>query len=132
MLARALATPLCALLLAACGAAEESSVDEFSGPEREVAQLIADLGSAAGEGDAAQICSAVLSTRFADSLKAGSRSCSLELEDALADADELTLDTQDVTVTGTRATARVVDGQGRARTVELVRQGTDWRIAALR
>ena len=132
MFSRTLGVLLCALLLGACGAAEESSVDEFSGPEREVAQLVADLGSAAADADAAQICSAVLTTQLADRIKAGSRSCTKELEDALGDADELTLETEDVTVAGTRATARVKDGEGRARVVDVVRQGTDWRIAGIR
>lgn len=132
MLLRALGLLLGALLLGACGATEDSSVDEFSGQQREVAQLIADLGTAAGDADAAQICSAVLTTQFADRLKTGTRTCTQELDDALADADELTLDTQDVAVTGARATARVRDGEGRSRIVDVVRQGSDWRIAGIR
>lgn len=132
MFPRTLGVLLCAVLLAACGATEESSVDEFSGEQREVARLIADLGAAADEADGGQICSAVLTTQFADRLKAGTRTCTQELDDALADADEFALDTQDVAVTGARATARVRDGEGRARVVDVVRQGTDWRIAGIR
>lgn len=132
MLPRGLGLLLCAVVLGACGAAEESSVEEFSGAEREVAQLIADLSSAAGDADGAQICSAVLTSQFADRLKAGSRTCTQELDDALTDADEFTLDTQDVAVAGTRATARVENREGQPRTVDLVREGTDWRIAAIR
>ena len=132
MFSRPLGVLLCALLLGACGAADESSVDEFSGAEREVAQLMADLASAAADGDAAQICSAVLTPQMADRIKAGSRSCTQELEDALADGNAFSLDTQDVAVAGTRARARVTDGGGRPRVVDVVRQGTDWRIAGIR
>jgi len=132
MFSRTLGVLLCALIVGACGATQEGSVDEFSGAEREVAQLIADLGTAASDADAAQICSAVLTRQLADRIKAGSRTCTQELEDAITDADEFTLDTQDIAVAGTRATARVTDGGGRSRVVEVVRQGSDWRIAGIR
>ena len=107
-------------------------MDEFSGEERRVAQVIADLGTAADDADAAQICSALLTAQLADRLKAGRRTCTQELEDALADADEFTLTTREVAVTQTSATARVENSEGRPRTVDLVRQGEDWRIAAIR
>lgn len=132
MFSRAAVLLLCGALLGACGTAQESSVDEFSGEERRVAQVLADVSAAAGDADAARICSAQLTPQLGDRLKAGSRTCTRELEDALADADDYTLTTRDVAIDGTSATARVEDAQGRPRTVDLVRQGADWRIAAIR
>jgi len=132
MLPRALGLLLCAASLAACGAAQETSVDEFSGAQREVAQLVADLSSAAADGDAAEICSARLTTQFADRLKAGTRTCTQELEQALGDADDFSLEVQEVVVTGARAAARVRDGEGRSRVLDAVRVGTGWRLAGIR
>jgi hypothetical protein len=132
MVRRALTLLLAGTALSACGATQESSIDNFSGEERRVAEVVQSLEGAAGEADGSQICGAVLTTQLADRLKAGSRSCSQELEDALADADDFTLTPTEVVVNGTSATARVQDEQDRPRTIDLVRQGADWRVAAIR
>lgn len=132
MLIRPLALVLMGAALVACGATEEDPVDAFSGEERRVAEVVQELGVAAQDTDAAQICSDVLTTQLADRLKAGTRTCTQEVEDALGDADEFTLTPEEVVVNGTSATARVEDSDGRVRTVDLVRQGADWRVAAIR
>ncbi len=132
MLARRSSVLVCAALLSACGAEASTGVDEFSGEERRVAQVVADLGTAGGDGDAAEICSEVLTSQLADRLKAGTRTCTQELEDALGDADEFGLTTREVVVNGTSATARVEAGGGGIRTIDLVRQGSGWRVASIR
>ena len=132
MVLRVVPLALCAAALAACGATQETGVDEFSGEQKRVAQVVADLTAAGGDGDAAQICSDLLTPQLADRLKAGTRTCTRELEVVLGDADEFALETREVAVSGTSATARVRDGGGAIRTIDLVRQGTSWRVASIR
>lgn len=120
-----------ALLLGGCGAGEESSTERFSGEERRVAQVLEDLQAAGETGDSAEICSRILTEQLVDRLAADGSSCTQELEDALGDADDFELDVQRIEVAGARATATVGSGEGRPQTVQLIRAGRDWRVAAL-
>lgn len=132
MLPRVVWVLLCAALLSACGAEQSTGVDEFSGEQRRVAEAVAELSAAGADGDAAQICSDLLTPQLADRLKAGTRTCTDELEDSLGDADEFGLTTREVAVNGTSATVRVEVGEGGLRTLDLVRQGRSWRVASIR
>ncbi len=130
----ALPLVLAALLAAGCTASNSSSAD-FEGAQKDVADVVGDLSSAAGTGDGAKICSDVLAKSLADQMAAGGSTCAQQLDDALKDSDDNDLSVEAVTVDGTTATARV---QGRIggdedamRTLEFERSGQDWRITSL-
>lgn len=132
-----------ALLLAAlvalpgCGAAaSDTSVEDFEGEDRKVAQVVEDLQDAAQRGDAARLCSTVLSAELVERFEAaGGESCRLAVEEAVQDADTFELRVEDVTVEGERATARVQAEAGDrddTDTLQLVREQGRWKVSALR
>ncbi|MBA2517890.1 MAG: hypothetical protein H0V22_11375 [Solirubrobacterales bacterium] len=131
MLRRSLVPALAALLLAGCGAGAKSSTADFSGEDKRVAQVLEDLQAAGETGDAAEICSRILSAQLVDRLKAKGSSCTQELDDALGDADDFELGVERVQVTGTSATATVSNGDGRPQLVKLVRERRGWRVSEL-
>lgn len=124
---------LAALVLAGCasgGAA--TSTDGLKGEEKDVAQVIADLSEDATRQRQARVCGEILTEELQRSV-AGSSSCPDEVEKAFEDADDLVLEVDDVTVTGSDATAVVTTGTGDEevrRTFELVKVGDDWRISS--
>jgi hypothetical protein len=121
------------LTLAACGATP-SSAEKFSGDEKAVAQVVEDIEAAGRSRDAAEICSRLLATELADRIKEGGKSCTEELGASLDDADDFDLQVEDVTVTGTTATARVKGRDGtkdRVATFRFVKEGTAWKAQAL-
>lgn len=103
----------------------------FQGEQREVAQVVEDLQAASAEGDAARICSRILSRELVDRLSAGGLNCTDEIEKALADADEFELEVERVDLRGDTATAQVEDGKGRPQRIGLVRERGGWRADAL-
>jgi hypothetical protein len=131
MPSRLVAFAALAVLLAGCGAAQETSSGRYSGEEKQVARIVDDLQAAGQAADGDKICTRILAKPLADRLAAGGRSCAQEVEDAIADADEFTFEVLDVTVAGQSATARVKEGSGRGRTLGLVRDGKDWRVQEL-
>ncbi|MGH2500327.1 MAG: hypothetical protein ACRDPC_25835 [Solirubrobacteraceae bacterium] len=130
---RLLAATIALLVLAGCGAAEESSIERFQGPEREVAQKVEDLQEA-GEGRKPEdICANILSRTLVDQLEAAGTTCAEEMGRAIDDADDFALDVRDVTVTGEEATARVQRGDdGPTETFEFVREDGQWRATSFR
>jgi hypothetical protein len=119
------------LVLAGCGQ-QQSSVDEFQGSEREVAQKVEDLQDAGESGNAEDICSDILSRTLVDQLQAAGTNCSDEMEKAIEDADDFDLDVRDVTVNGNEATARVQRGDdGPTATFEFAREDGQWRATSL-
>jgi hypothetical protein len=123
---------LALLVLAGCGAEEDSSVDRFQGADREVAQKVEDLQEA-GEGrNPEDICADILSRTLVDQLEAAGTTCAEEMDKAIDDADDFDLEVLDVTVTGNEATARVRRGDdGPTTTFEFAREGGQWRATAL-
>ena len=130
----ALPLVLAALLAAGCTASNSSSGD-FDGAQKDVADVVGDLSSAAGTGDGSKICADVLAKSLADQMAAGGSTCAQQLDDALKDADDNDLSVEAVTVDGTTATARVQgrigDDEDAVRTFEFERSGQDWRITSL-
>ena len=121
------------LAVAGCGAqADPSSVERFRGEERAVAQKVEDLQEA-GEGRKPEdICSQILARSLVQRLEAGGGDCADEMEKAIDDADDYDLDVQDVTVSGTTATARVRRGtEGPPVTMEFARENDQWRATSL-
>ncbi len=117
--------------LAGCGAEETSSVADFQGDERAVAQAVEEIQTAGEEGDAARICSRLLSRELVDRLSAGGLNCTAEIDKALSDSDEFQLEVKRVDVRGDTATAQVEDGKGRPHRIGFVRERGGWRADAL-
>ena len=124
---------LAAAGLAGCAPSGGSGVDtgEFSGEEKRVAEAIDELADAGRRSDGERVCSDLLARRVVDQL---GRRCAKALEDQLDNADVFELDVEDITVSGARATARVrsdFNGSEQPRTLVLVREGQDWKLAEM-
>jgi hypothetical protein len=128
-----LAALFAALALAGCGAqAEQSSTEEFQGEDRAVAQKIEDLEEAGKGRKPEDICSNILASSLVQQLEAADVRCADEMEKAIDDADDFDLDVQDVTVSGSTATARVKRGDdGPTVTMEFTKENGQWRATAL-
>jgi uncharacterized protein HemX len=128
-----LAALLVALAVAGCGAqTQQSSTEKFQGEAQAVAQKIEDLQEA-GEGRKPEdICSNILASSLVQQLEAADVRCADEMEKAIDDADDFDLDVQDVTVSGSTATARVKRGDdGPTVTMEFTKENGQWRATAL-
>ena len=120
-----------ALAVGACG--QPSSAGNFGGEEKTVATVIEDLQRDGERHQADDICDKLLTQALQEKVKAGSSSCGAEMKKALEDADAFDLEVQDVTVSGTTATAKVEgadEGDGVIRTIGLEKVGNSWRIAS--
>jgi hypothetical protein len=129
----AIAVLLAALTLAACGSAGTDSSTDFEGDQREVASAVEDLQSAAADDDASEICRTLLAKSLLDRLGSAD-ACRKAVDAALDAADTTELEVESVQVSGTNATARVKSGTGDSattRTVQLTREGSNWKIATL-
>jgi hypothetical protein len=128
-----LAALLATLALAGCGAqAEQSSTEEFQGEDRAVAQKIEDLEEAGKGRKPEDICSNILAASLVQQLEAADVRCADEMEKAIDDADDFDLDVQDVTVSGSTATARVKRGDdGPTVTMEFTKENGQWRATSL-
>ena len=116
-------------LLAGCGSTD--STGEFSGDEKDVAQVVEDLQQAANDDDARTVCRSLLSSEAIQRIPGGD--CTKAIDQAFEDADNFELTVDDVRVSGTRATAKVKAGrdEDQVETVELVKQGDVWKITRL-
>ena len=124
---------LVALALAGCGAqTEPSSTENFQGEDRAVAQKVEDLQEA-GEGrNPEDICSDILASSLVQQLEAAGVKCADEMEKAIDDADDYDLQVQDVTVSGSTATAEVRRGDdGPTETMEFTKENGQWRATSL-
>lgn len=117
-----------AALLAGCGG-QPSSVEEFEGAERQVAQTVENLSDAGRDKDERRICRQILAESVVERLG----ECERKVDEALKDADSFELDVTGVRIEGSRAVARVESGgeQDEVERLELVRAGGGWRIASL-
>ena len=129
---------LLALVLAAaiggCGQAA-SSAGDFKGGEKDVAEVIEELQTAAQSRKPEDICSEVLSRRLADGLKTADGDCVDAMDKVTGDADDFELDVTAVTITGATATARVKARKGGKDNVltsyTLAREDGKWRLTSL-
>jgi hypothetical protein len=130
------AVATCAALAAGCQPTTSSTtkLSTFKGAQRQAAQTVVDLRSAANDGEYGHICRDLLATALADRLAAHGRACPDVVHAAIRDADSIDMSVQAVRVTGQRASARVKLETGkkdRIATVALVRERGSWRIAGL-
>ena len=119
--------------VAGCGTTT-SSVDDFSGEERAVAQVVEDIASAGRSRDAAEICSRLLARELVDQISEGGSDCTEELDASLDDADDFELQVRDVAVSGATATARVEGRDGerdRVATFRFVRENGRWKASGI-
>ena len=129
----ALIALLAALTLAACGSAGTDSAGSFEGQDREVASTVEDLQSAAADDDASEICRTLLAKSLLDQIGSGD-ACQKAVSIAIDAVDTTELKVESVRIDGTNATARVKSGTGdgsTTRTVQLTREGSNWKIASL-
>ena len=128
----ALAAVPSVLFLVGCTQTTTSSTGDFEGAEKAVAQKIADLTDAGTKRKPADICGGVLSEKLRARVAAGGASCNDEMKKAIEDVDQFDLEVDDVTVSGSTATAQVrsTDRDHKVvRTFRFIRQGNgDWRI----
>ncbi len=130
-----LAAVALALATAGCGAGNaptETAAGEFTGPQLDVANAVDDFAEAAREKDTEQLCADLLASAVVDRLGGGR--CADELKGSLRDtnAGDLTIPPRGITISGDRATARVVTelgDQDATDTLTLVRERGRWRIA---
>lgn len=127
---RLLAAVAVALPLAGCTQQPKTSTSDFKGEEKAVAEVVAELSDDATKGRETHTCGEVVTPRLQRAIASGA-SCPSEVKKAFEDADTADLEVEDVTIQGTRATARV-STQDRdtdvERTFRLVRVDDDWRI----
>jgi hypothetical protein len=123
-----------ALTLASCTATPRDSAKDFKGDEQAVAQAVEDLETAADKNDSDAACTKLFAPQLLASLKQNDKTCKTAVKDAFDDADSTDLSVEDVTITGTKATAKVTSGTGnkkRTDTLELEKSGAAWRISSL-
>ena len=121
------------LLLAGCGG-EGSSAGGFEGEEREVAEAVEEIQTAAERRDPEKLCRDLLAKALRDSVGKAGSSCDKEMDKAIKDADAFDLDVEEVTVTGTTAQVAVRGDAGskrRSATLRMVKEDGRWRLAAL-
>jgi hypothetical protein len=132
----AFALVLAALLLSSCGsAAPRDSAKDFSGAERDVATAVEDVETAARKDDADALCTRLLSDSLLATLKQQGTNCKTAVREAFKDADSVDLTVEDVTISGTKASAKVTSGTGsneKTDTLELEKAGAAWKISSLR
>ena len=122
---------LLAVAIAGCGQ-PASSASDFKGAQKDVADTIEELQTAAQSRKPADICSDVLARGAVDKLKASGNDCVDEMEKISGDADDFELDVTDVTITGATATARVEARKGgkddAVTSYTLAREDGKWRL----
>jgi hypothetical protein len=120
--------------LAGCGQAA-SSAGDFKGAEKDVAETVEQLQTAAQNRKPEQICSDVLARELSDRLKTGGADCVDEMEKLTGDADDYELEVTDVAITGSTATARVKARRGARENAvtsfSLTREDGKWRLTNL-
>ena len=120
-----------AAAIAGCGQSQSSTAD-FKGAEKDVADTIAQLQSAAQGRKPEDICSEVLARPLVERVKTSGNDCVDEMEKVIGDADDVTLEVTDVTITGTTATARVKSRRGANKnaltTFALANEDGKWRL----
>jgi hypothetical protein len=126
-----LAPLLLALVLAGCGASNDSAGD-FEGAERDVARTIEDLEEAAQEDEPRRICQGLLAREVVATITA-TGDCDQVIQKALDQADTFSLTVESVRVTGETARARVETGLDEEQTeiVELRLEDRAWKISGL-
>jgi hypothetical protein len=127
----ALLLALAAAALIGCGSDDDPGSSDFEGEEAEVAAVIDRLSDSARQGDGDTICNDLFTSNLRISIRrASGQPCSDEVTENIVD-DDTKYTTEDVTVEGARATARVKDQKDRMTALLLEQVGGEWRIARI-
>ena len=123
----------CALALCVSACASTTSTSNFKGAEREAAQAIANLQSAASAGEGSKICADYLAHAIVVKL-GGKKGCERAIKNQLIQVDNLEAKIEAVKVApgGGSATATVKSiryGKSTLDSVSLVREGASWKIS---
>ena len=129
--------PLAAIVaVAVAGCTTQSSSDDssdkFRGEQRLVANTVEDFESAASKGDQDQICRELLAKPLVATYAKRGGTCEKAVDGALKDTDSFGLTVESVRITAAEATTRVKADRGKndvLRTINLVKEGTGWRIS---
>jgi hypothetical protein len=124
-----------ALALAACGGGDGAG----AGPKRSEAERVRDtlsaFAQASAEHDYRRVCADLLAKPVIDSVRKAGLSCESAMKTALEGVKAPKLEVRQVTIKGNRASAKVhttaANQQASDDTVALVKEGEDWKIAAL-
>jgi hypothetical protein len=125
------AVGIAAVSLAACGT-KSTNVSQFSGEQKNVAQVVAALQKDGQQSKPDDICSKLLASSLQERIKAAGSSCGAEMKKAIDDADAFDLEVRTVDVNGNSATATVHgsdQGKGVTRTFQFTKEGGQWRIS---
>ena len=126
----------CALLaLAGCGADTEGGGDGGPDAEQQVRAVVARFGIATRAKDYQQICDRLLADALIQKIEDVGLPCESALQRGLGDVRDPTLQITEVSISGARALVSVhstAAGQPPSDdALQLVREGGDWKIAAL-
>jgi hypothetical protein len=128
----ALAAILLPLALGACGSTV--ATDSFKGESHAVAQRISAFQSDATEANEGKLCDNDLARAVKARLQRAGSSCRTALGRQLGQIDTVELKIEAVAVHGAGASARVKStwsGRSRVTTMQLVKEGGAWKVAAL-
>src|SRR5690242_10710649 len=117
--------------LAGCAAPGSTTSSGLSGQAKDVASVVSSLATDGQRRKESDICDTLLSKALVAKVAQGGASCAAEMKKAVEDADQFTLDVQNVSVNGNTATARVRSadrGNDVFRTFRFVRENGGWRI----
>jgi hypothetical protein len=115
-----------------CGASTpRDSSKKFKGEERAVAATVEQVESAARSNKPDVVCGKLLTNGLLQTLKRQGTNCRTGVKEGFKDADTLDITVKDVAISGDKATAKIESGSGskaKSDTLELVRDGTTWKI----
>jgi hypothetical protein len=120
------------LALGACGSTV--ATESFKGEGHAVAQRISTFQSDATAADETKLCESDLSSAVKARLQAAGSSCRAALKPQLGQIDTVELKIEAIAVHGASASARVKSawsGRSRITTIQLVKEGGAWKVAAL-
>lgn len=126
-------TALAALTMTACGASTVST-GSFSGEAKAVAQRISNFQSDATALNEQKLCQNDLASVVLARLRAAGGKCESALKTQLGEVDVFELKVESIAVTGRKASARVKStwsGKSVVSKLQLVKEGSAWKIAAL-
>jgi hypothetical protein len=119
---------LAAVALTGCTSSKTSST-KFKGAAADVDKAVGDLQNAGRRKDSAKLCSQLLASSLVKKLDSGGTTCKDEMDKAIADADEFTLDVRSIAVDGSQATVSIRQGdKGATRNVIFFREDNRWKV----
>ena len=123
------------LAVAGCGGGDDAdprnNAERFEGDERQVAEVVDQLGAAARDGDTTTICEDLVTVELQTSIReASGTSCAQEFEENIVN-EETTFEVESIEVKSDDATAVVVDQQDRKSRLFMRRDQGDWRITRI-